>query len=184
MHRTFEELIGSDLDDLHSAALCFTQDRHRAEELLQEAAIRAFHEFRSGVSPADFRRWMLGILVTTYLLKERRRGVDPLAVEVGPESEEQPDRGQDVAVPFPEPGTRAHEWLRAWLNEAWPELDAGDRLVLWLAAVERIRHPRVATMLGLAEEQVRRRHYRARRSLSTGASRLLARDRCLGSAEA
>ena len=54
---------------------------------MQEAAIRAFHEFRSGVGPADFRLWMLGILVTTYLLKERRRGVDPVAVDVGPEGE-------------------------------------------------------------------------------------------------
>lgn len=169
MAQTFEESLTSDLDDLYAAALCFTQDEHRAEELLQEAAIRAFHEFHSPLQSAEFRVWMLGLLAATHLRRERRRGQDPFKEGVEPIHAE--DEGvQEAFSAFPERGTRAYEWLRVWLDRAWVALDPGDRLVLWLVAVERLRHRRVAEILGLDEEQVRRRHYRARRTLSLGAA--------------
>ncbi len=174
MPQTFEEFISSDLDGLYSAALCFTADTARAEELLQEAAIQAFHQFRARSADPEFRHWMLEILVSTYLRRERRRGSDPLAEEVAVADA---DMKQVEAAAFPRPGTRAYAWLRTWLEDAWPELDPGDRLVLWLAAIERLRHGRVAKMLGLEEEQVRRRHYRARCTLSMGARRQLGHDR-------
>lgn len=183
MAQTFEELISSDLDGLYSAALCFTQDEHRAEELLQETAVQAFHEFRSGRSESDFRVWMLEMLVANYLRRQRRSGADPLAERLDGIDDLGAADADARSVSFPEPGTRAYEWLRSWLDGAWPELDPGDRLVLWLAAVERIRPSRMARMLNLDEEQVRRRHFRARRALSSGAFRQLAKGR-FGSAEA
>ena len=182
MPQTFEEFISSDLDDLYAAALCFTQDEHFAEELLQEASIRAFHEFRGPTRNPDFKGWMLGVLVNTYLLRERRAGADPFQAELPPFGNEA-EEGRDPPRPFPREGTRAYEFLRAWLDGAWHELDAGDRVVLWLAAITRLRHPRVAAILGLDEQQVRRRHYRARRTLSVGAANHIKR-RMPGSAEA
>ena len=183
MTQTFEELISAELDALYSAALCFTQDDHQAEDLLQESAIRAFHEFRSGRPKSDVRVWMLGKLVTTYLRRERLRGADPLSETLEAMGDMVSTVADVVGVSFPEPGTRAHERLRSWLDQAWPEVDPGDRLVLWLSAVERLRPARVAQMLELDEEQVRRRHYRARRGLSSGALRRIAEGR-LGGAEA
>ncbi len=171
MAQTFEELIGQQLDDLYSAALCFTLDPHRAEELLQEASVRAFHEL-SDLPAAEFRIRMLQVLVSTFLQRQRRMGRDPLASE--PEPFDEMLQGEaPVIEPFPEPGTPGHRLIQDWLTRAWSRLEAGDRLVLWLTDVERLRHRVVAAVIGLDEEEVRRRHYRARLSLSRGAVREL-----------
>lgn len=173
MPQTFEELIGFHLDDLYSAALCFTLDEHRAEELLQEASIRAFHEFSDRRADVDFRYTMLSLLVSTYLQRQRRKGCDPLAGEVASVSEMLRGGARPHIEPFPERGTSGYRLLSVWLRRAWPELSDGDRLVLWLADVEGLRHSQVAEMLGLSVEEVRSRHYRARRILSDGTARQL-----------
>lgn len=181
MRQTFEELIGLHLDDLYSAALCFTLDEHRAEELLQEASIRAFHEL-SRRRDGDFRLTMLEVLVSTFLQRQRRMGRDPLAPETEP-LDEMLSGGAPVIQPFPEPGTPGYRLLRDWMNRVWSRLDTGDRLLLWLADVERIRHALVAAMVGLDVEEVRSRHYRARLRLSHEAAREVGRS-AAGGAEA
>jgi RNA polymerase sigma factor (sigma-70 family) len=182
MGQTFEELIGSHLDDLYSAALCFTMDELRAEELVQEASIRAFHEFPRGRRDVDFRDAMLWVLVSTHLQRERRAGRDPLASESAPAEEMlYASIGMDVE-PFPVPGTPGYRLLRHWMNRVWDQLEDGDRLVLWLADVERYRHSAIAEMIGRDEEEVRNRHYRARLMLSQGAARELS-ARAAGGAE-
>jgi len=182
MAQAFEELIGHHLDDLYSAAICFTLDEHRAEQLLQEASIRAFHELSTGPSDRDFRRAMLEILVSTYLQRRRRQRRDPLAHDVPPPLGEllDDDHHQRFA-PFPAAGTPGYRMLVEWLTRTWAELDDGDRLILWLADVERMRHTRLAALTGLSERQVRARHYRARLTLSREAARELGRREAEGS---
>jgi RNA polymerase sigma factor (sigma-70 family) len=183
MGQTFEELIGFHLDDLYSAALCFTMDELHAEELLQEASIRAFHEFSRGHRDVDFRDAMLGVLVSTYLQREQRAGRDPLTPEGAPLEEALfASAGMEVE-PFPTPGSPGYLLLRDWMSQVWDQLEDGDRLVLWLADVERLRHSVIAVMIGRDEEEVRNRHYRARLMLSQGAARELG-VRTIGSAEA
>ncbi len=183
MAKAFEELIGIHLDGLYTAALCFTLDEHRAEELLQEAAIRAFHEFPQRQPGGDFRRLMLNFLVSTYLQRQRREGRDPLAPDAALNAELVSDVPEPDMRPFPEPGTSGYRLLLDWIGGFWPQLDDGDRLILWLADVERIRHRRIAEMVGLSMEQVLKRHYRARGALSRGATRELNR-RASGGIEA
>lgn len=181
MARTFEELIGRFLDDLYSAALCFTMDEYEAEELLQESSIRAFHQLHRSRRSGDFRQVMLEILVSTYLLRSRRAGRDPLTEE-GPSLEELLSTGASADLtPFPERGTPGYRMLEAWMAEVWSELSEGDRLILWLADVERVRHSRLAELVGLPETQVRARHYRARSTLSREVARQLRRHRARGS---
>jgi RNA polymerase sigma factor (sigma-70 family) len=185
MGQTFEELIGQHLDDLFSAALCFTLDEHRAEELLQEASIRAFHEFPRGRGrEVDFRQSMLAVLVSTHLQRQRRLGHDPLAAASAPREEALSARTDLQVKPFPDPGTAGYRLLRDWMNRVWSDLDEGDRLILWLADVERLRHRRVAEMIGIGEEQVRSRHYRARLILSQEAVREIAGLRSAAGMEA
>jgi RNA polymerase sigma-70 factor (ECF subfamily) len=183
MGQTFEELIGLHLDDLYSAALCFTLDELRAEELLQEASIRAFHEFPRRRQTTEFRDSMLEVLVSTYLQRERRTGRDPLATDTAPKEEVLYATAGIQVEPFPEPGTPGYRLLRHWMNQTWAQLDDGDRLVLWLADVERLRHTAIAGLVGRDEEDVRNRHYRARLMLSQGAARQLV-ERMSGDAEA
>jgi RNA polymerase sigma factor (sigma-70 family) len=183
MGQTFEELISRHLDDLYSAALCFTLDERRAEDLLQEASIRAFHEVRQVEDASEFRLAMLAVLVSTFLKRQRRAGHDPLAPDGELAVDIRQAREEADIAPFPEPGTPGYRILRDWIARVWPELGDGDRLVLWLADVERVRHSRVAAMTGIDEEEVRARHYRARRRLSGGAANEL-QGRAKGSARA
>ncbi|UCC73773.1 MAG: hypothetical protein JSV86_04210 [Gemmatimonadota bacterium] len=183
MAQAFEELIGSFMDDLYSAAICFTLDEHLAEELLQEASIRAFHEFPRVQRRADLRHLMLALLVSTYLQRRRRQGHDPLAPDSGLYGEVEGTVPQQQVGQFPEHGTPRYRLLLNWAGHFWSQLDDGDRLVLWLADVERLRHRRVAEMTGLGVEEVRARHYRARRALGQGAARELGR-RAYGGVEA
>jgi DNA-directed RNA polymerase specialized sigma24 family protein len=181
MGRTFEELVGLHLDDLYSAALCFTLDEHRAEELLQEASIRAFHELPLRRDETNSRIALLGMLVTTYLRRQARQGLDPFApkaVSLDEMLRQQPMRFE----PFPEPGTAGYRWMRDWMRRVWSDLNTGDRIILWLADVERVRHPVVARITGLDIDEVRSRHYRARLAMSRGAA--LELDRVSGGADA
>lgn len=180
MSHTFEELIGRCLDDLYSAALCFTLDEERAEALLQEASIRAFHQLAHGRRDADFHEAMLEILVATHLRRLRRAGRDPLAEDAPSFDDLLGREGSAHRTPFPEPGTSAYGMLRAWMTEAWAELDDGDRLILWLADVERLRHRRLAALVGIPQSQVRARHYRARSLLSRRVNRQLNRREAHG----
>ncbi|NIN72341.1 MAG: hypothetical protein GTO46_10585 [Gemmatimonadetes bacterium] len=175
MAQAFEELIGTHLDDVYSAALCFTLDEGRAEELVQEASIRAFHEYPHRQRGADFRHLMLGALVSTYLQRQRRCGRDPLAPDGGLYDERVPGTERMPIEPFPELGSPGYRVLLDWFSRVWEQLDDGDRMILWLADVERLRHRRVAEMTGLDVEEVRARHYRARRNLSRSAARELGR---------
>jgi DNA-directed RNA polymerase specialized sigma24 family protein len=181
MGQTFEELVGLHLDDLYSAALCFTLDEHRAEELLQAASIQAFHELSRRPRETDFRTELLRVLVTTFLRRQYRQGLDPFEKEPEP-LDEMLRKAPMKFEPFPEPGTSGYRLLRDWMSRVWSDLDAGDRIILWLTDVERIRHSVVANITGLAVHDVRSRHYRARLAMSRGAAREL--DRVAGGAEA
>ncbi len=173
MGQTFEELIGLHLDDLYGAAICFTLDEHEAEALLQEASIRAFHQLSRRGRDSDFGRDMLEILVSTYLQRQRRMGHDPFASAVEPAVAMMRDAAQVQFQPFPDIGTPGYRLLKDWMKKAWPRLDPGDRLIVWLADVARLGHARVAAMVGRDEGDVRDRHFRARLSLSRGAARVL-----------
>jgi RNA polymerase sigma factor (sigma-70 family) len=171
---TFEELVGRHLDNLYSAALCFARDPHRAEEILQEAAIRGFHEFSRRTDRVPFREWMLGLLVSTYRSREARGGADPLPAE-GPGGIEVGEGAEPStrAPRLPEPDSPAYRALGDSVERAWAELDPGDRVVTWLCDVERLDHARVARMLDVPKGHVRRRHHRARRSLASRAKEML-----------
>ncbi len=183
MGQTFEELIGLHLDDLYSAALCFTLDEHDAEELLQEASVRAFHQWSRRGRDSEFRRAILEILVAVYLQRQRRLGRDPFASPVDPLEEMLGDRPAPQFRPFPEAGTPGFRLLRDWMREVWPNLDPGDRLIVWLVDVERLKHAVAAGMVDRHETDVRNRHCRARLSLSRGAAHVLA-STMAGGAEA
>ncbi len=66
------------------------------------------------------------------------------------------------------------------MSQVWSELQDGERLILWLADVERLRHGKVAALVGLDEHAVRSRHYRARLRLSRGAADTLGRGELRG----
>lgn len=123
-------------------------DRHAAEDLRQEAFVRAWRSLPRNLDPARQRAWLAttaGNLAVDELRRRRRRPAAPL---------EDADR---IAA-----RTRAPEPDAA--REALLGLPAHERFVLLLRFDAGLRHAEIARLLDITEEAARKRVTRARAS--------------------
>ena len=137
---TFEELLETHLDALWRGALRLC-DGHRAdaEDLLQDAALRAFEHFDELREPAAAKGWLFTILVRTSLNRRRaiRRRAETACTDLGePEFEAALAAWDDDATP--EERVDA-DTTRARLTTALDQLEAPLRAVIWLGDVEGFR---------------------------------------------
>lgn len=164
--RAFEELLSEHLDALYRTALRFCGGRTAdAEDLLQDAMLRAFERFGELREPTAARAWMFTILARTNLNRVRARqrraetvasDMDELEFEAALSSwqcVEAPDERAELAS------------TREQLTRALDALDDQLRPVAWLSDVEGFRQREVAEMLGIPEGTVASRLFRARRHL-------------------
>jgi RNA polymerase sigma-70 factor (ECF subfamily) len=70
--REFEEVALVHLDALYRSALWLTQNRAEAEDLVQEACLRAFRNFHRFNPGTNCRAWLLTILRNIFLNRRRR----------------------------------------------------------------------------------------------------------------
>ena len=151
LYRTALRLVGGRLAD--------------AEDLLQDACLRAFERFGSLRSPDAARSWLFTILVRTHLNRERSRRRRPETVEADLDEgafERALACWQSVATPE---DVLASEQLRDQLRAALSTLDGDLRMVVCLVDVEGFSHREVAEMLQIPEGTVASRLFRARREL-------------------
>lgn len=161
-HRAFEELLSEHLDALHGTALRLCGGfRADAEDLLQEAALRAFRAFRELRDEAAGRSWLFTILARTHFNRARtvtrRRetfsgDLEEPAFESALESWQPSRTPEDIFE-----GRRLRERLTAALDALEPEM----RAVVWLVDVEGFRQREAAAMLDIPEGTVASRLYRA-----------------------
>lgn len=77
----FEENILEHIDSLYNTAFVMTHDKHNAEDLVQETALKAyrfFHRFKRGT---NFKAWIVTILRNTYINSYRKKIKEPVSVE-------------------------------------------------------------------------------------------------------
>ncbi|HEX5831527.1 MAG TPA: RNA polymerase sigma factor [Gemmatimonadaceae bacterium] len=164
--RAFEELLSAHLDALYSSALrCCGGRRADAEDLLQDAVLRAFEHFAELRDPAAARGWLFTILVRTNLnrIRSRRRRAERLAADLG---EAEFEDALAAWLPTVAPDDAAEgRYVREALAAALDALDAQVRPVVWLVDAEGFRQREVAHMLGIPEGTVASRLFRARRAL-------------------
>ncbi|MFL5495323.1 MAG: sigma-70 family RNA polymerase sigma factor [Gemmatimonadales bacterium] len=172
--RAFEELLAQYVDSLYRTALRLAGGRPAdAEDLLQDACLRAFERFGSLRSPESGRSWLFTILLRTHLNRERSRRRRPETVEADLDE----DAFERALVQWqsatPE-DVLAREQLRDQLRVALGTLEDDLRTVVSLVDVEGFSHREVAEMLQIPEGTVASRLFRARREL---------RDRLAATAE-
>jgi RNA polymerase sigma-70 factor (ECF subfamily) len=164
--RTFEELLAQHVDPLYRTALRLAGGHQAdAEDLLQDACLRAFQRFDSLRRPGAARAWLFTILVRTHLNRERsrRRRAETVETDLDESAFEralagwQPGPGPDEVL--------AREQLRERLRAALNTLPSGLRAVVYLVDAEGFSHREVAEMLKVAEGTVASRLFRARREL-------------------
>jgi RNA polymerase sigma-70 factor, ECF subfamily len=164
--RAFEEILSDHLDALFRHAMRLNRNHAAdAEDLLQDAVLRAFRK-RSDLREVDSARaWLFTILTRTHLNRARsavRRG--ETLVEDLADGEFVRALGEWNPQALPDENTD-RTLLRQVLRKALEALDPELRVVVLLADVEGFRQKDVAAMLELPEGTVASRLFRARREL-------------------
>ncbi len=143
-----------------------------AEDVLQEAYLRAWRALGSFRSEARLSTWLVRIVINEALGRLRRRGAQVLAfdatidlVDVSLEEvmEGNPDDRPDRAAMRSE--------LRALMEARIDALPEAFRTVFMLRAVQEMGVDEISAALGLPEATVRTRFFRARGLLREGLAR-------------
>jgi RNA polymerase sigma-70 factor (ECF subfamily) len=157
---TFEQLAMPLFERLYNFACWLTQDRHEAEDLVQETyakALKGFSSFRPGT---NFRAWIYKILRNTFLTSRtglKAAATVPLDLE-----------GENEALPTVKETPESILLQRSdgqLVQQALEQLPVAYREVLLLCEVEEMSYSEIAATLAIPMGTVMSRLSRARRAL-------------------
>jgi RNA polymerase sigma-70 factor (ECF subfamily) len=156
----FDELVRRHAGGLYGAVAHLCAGPHEAEEVIQEAFLRAWRGLPGFRGDAQFFTWLYRIGIN----EARRRGDRRRRAEVVTSLEEH--RGHQPADHAQCPETRAEQRdLRRELDRAIGALPVDHRAALVLRDVEGLSTAQAAAVLGLREAAFKSRLHRARTSL-------------------
>jgi RNA polymerase sigma-70 factor, ECF subfamily len=156
----FEILMRRYNQRLFRVARSILADDSEAEDVMQEAYVRAFRELATFRGEARFSTWLTRIACHEALARARkRRRLVPIGVGVVGEPPEPPSENAG-----PERDMENRE-LQAVLHDAVEILPDPLRAVFCLREVEGLSTEQTADALGLSVENVRVRLHRAKRGL-------------------
>ncbi|MFN2397341.1 MAG: RNA polymerase sigma factor [Gemmatimonadaceae bacterium] len=164
--RAFEELVSAHLDALYRTALRLCAGRTPdAEDLLQDAMLRAFEGFGELRDPDAGRSWLFTILVRANLNRVRlvKRRAEDLTADLDDTAFEAALAAWTPAVATDE--RMDHKYLQEAVGEALNALEPDLRVVVCLTDLEELSQRETAAILGVPEGTVASRLFRARRAL-------------------
>lgn len=151
--RAFETLYRRHVDRVHGAVLRLAgYDHARAEDLVQEAFVRAWQKLDTFRQDASFGTWMYRLAVNTALMSLRARNADPVTIL---DDEHLPEHGDTPFCPAE----------RDELERAIATLPPRARAVLVLHDVEGWKHEEIGIELGMAVGSSKAQLHRARHLL-------------------
>jgi RNA polymerase sigma-70 factor (ECF subfamily) len=153
----FEKLAEQAYPSILGSALRFTRSRDEAEDLAQEAIVRAYEAF-DRFDGTNFKAWMLRILTNLYINKYRQRQRGPQlnsldeegAVEPVADGDEVPDRLLFDGM------------VGAEVEEALARVPHDFRITVLLSDVEGMSYQEIADVTGVPIGTVRSRLARGR----------------------
>src|SRR5882724_467613 len=154
----FEALVLPHLDSAFNLARWLTRDDQEAEEIVQEAFVRALRFF-AGYRGGDVRAWLLTIVRNTCYDRMRRERPGGLTTEFDEEV-----HGVDRDEPGPEAAMLIAESAQA-VSRALDELPLEFREALVLREIEGLSYKEIAEVTGLPIGTVMSRLARARRRM-------------------
>jgi RNA polymerase sigma-70 factor (ECF subfamily) len=163
----YEELVRRQADRLHGVVLRLTVSSHEAEEITQEAFLRAWRGLAGFKGDAQFFTWLYRIGVNEAR-RRAQRGPAPGAVT---SLDEHPLEPRD---PRPGPSTIAEQHdLRAALEAAVRALEPDYRMPLVLRDIEGLSTANAAEIMGLGQAAFKSRLHRARMAVRAAVDRYL-----------
>jgi RNA polymerase sigma factor (sigma-70 family) len=159
----FEAQVLPHLDAAYRYARWLARSAHNAEDIVQEATLRAYRSF-DDLRGADGKAWLLTIIRNCHLSaakqQQRRRSV--------PLPEEDEELGNAMIAETPDPETEAiHRDNQRTLRRLLAALPDEHREVLVLREVEDLEYREIAAITNLPIGTVMSRLARARAALRT-----------------
>lgn len=156
----FDAEILPHLDLLYRAALRYTRDPSRAEDLVQDTMVKAYRSWQQFTPGTSARAWLLAILRNTFINAYRREQREPIPVE--------PDLLEAQIARHPgEDRDPEGEFFDRIVDErilqALDRLPAEFREVMLLSDVESMPYAEISQALGIPVGTVKSRLFRARR---------------------
>ena len=152
----FETLLRGHVDALYRTALRLCGDPGTAEDLVQEASLRAYRTFASGVAPDNFRAWIFRILTNLCIDRSRRAATGGARMTGDGDVDALPAAGQGPAQAL------ANARLGRDLVAAVDALPQDLRLLVQIVLVEGMTYREAARITDCPEGTVRSRLNRAR----------------------
>jgi RNA polymerase sigma-70 factor (ECF subfamily) len=155
----FERVVLPFLDDAYTLARYLLRDEHDAQDVVQEAAQRAFRYF-GGYSGGDARAWLLAIVRNCSLNWRRRHRVDERTVSFVDAADVALDTGHEADAEAVESSERDR------VQRAIGALPAEFREVIVLREVQDLSYREISDISGVPIGTVMSRLARARKKLA------------------
>ncbi len=163
---SFEQTILPHLDAAYNLARWLTRNENDAEDVVQEAYLRAYRSF-AGFNGTDGRSWLLTILRNTCYTWLRRNRADQLSTPLNEDIHQ-----EVVASPNPEE-LLLQNADRQHLQDALEELPVEFREALVLREFEGLSYKEIADVIGVPVGTVMSRLARARDRLKDALARFI-----------
>lgn len=175
-YEAFEELVSRYENKIYRLGVNITGNSEDAEDVLQEAFLKAFQHLGEFRADSRFYTWLVRIAVNEALMKLRKQRSSrtvPLEDDIGEDGDTIPRELADWK-PNPEQ-IYAQAEIENILREAAQKLPASYRTVFLLRDVEDLSTAEAASVLGLTEGTVKARLFRARLMLREELSKVFKR---------
>ena len=164
----YDDLIRRYQERIYATVYHMTSSHEDANDLTQEAFIKAFHSLKTFKGGSSFYTWIYRIAVnrTINFLKQRKNRVHLSLNDLDFNAEHDPDLVALVSEKTPQRDIGLSE-LQEKLNEAMLKLSEHHRLVVTLHDVQGLSHEEIAKIMDCNIGTVRSRLFYARQQLQS-----------------
>jgi RNA polymerase sigma-70 factor (ECF subfamily) len=157
------------LDSLYGAAMRLTRSEADADDLVQDAFLKAYRFYDRFEPGTNMKAWLLRILTNTFINKYRRTHRERRVFEsddAEPVGDGVMSRAAMRALHDPD-GDALRSLVSREIQRAMDELSEEHRLMILLADVEELSYKEIADIVGCPIGTVMSRLHRARKHLQT-----------------
>ncbi len=156
--KEFEEKLSETMDALYNTAVYMTRNRDDAEDLVQDASLKAYRNFHRFKEGTNFRAWIMTVLRNTYINQYRKKQKEPREVEFREEVTEK-------FAELPESPDLSRENFSEGIAETVDNLPEKLRTPVVLFYSEGFSYKEIAGIMGVPVGTVMSRLYNARQIL-------------------